>query len=119
MSYYLKQAAGIQRASMQPGKNINGVVSIKHVYEIAKYKLNDINCAHMDIKEMCIKVINTANRCGIKVVKHDLDPDELNEFFEERKEIEKKEMQELAEKKAAKMMRAAPVATTAATQAKK
>ena len=111
-SYFIKQAAGVKRASMQPGRQVAGVVSIKHIYEIAKYKLDDINCAHMSLKEMCIKVINSANRAGIKVVKHDLNPDELKEFMEGRANLEKKELQELAEKKAAKMMR-----TTAATAA--
>ena len=92
---------------MQPGRTVAGVISIKHVYEIAKYKLDDINCAHMDIKEMCIKVINSANRAGIKIVKHDIDPVELKEFLDERANIEKLELQELLDKKSAKMMRAA------------
>jgi large subunit ribosomal protein L11 len=96
---------------MQPGHNVAGVISVKHVYEIAKYKLDDINCAHMNIKEMCIRVINAANRAGIKVVKHDLDPVELKEFLDERANIEKKELQELLEKKAAKMMRASTPTT--------
>ena len=96
---------------MQPGRKVAGVVSIKHVYEIAKFKLEDINCAHMSLKEMCIKVINSANRAGIKVVKHDLDPVEMDEFLRQRQEIEKQELQELAEKRAAKMMRAAKKAS--------
>lgn len=92
---------------MLPGQKVAGVLSIKHVYEIAKFKLEDVNCAHMSLKEMCIKVLNSANRAGIKVVKHDLDSAELEEFLNQRQEIEKQELQELADKRAAKMMRAA------------
>jgi len=102
---------------MEPGHKVAGVVSIKHVYEIAKFKITDINCAHMDLKQMCIKVLNSANRTGIKVVKHDLDPSELKEFLDARKKVEESELKLLTEKKAAKMMRA-PV-TPAATTAKK
>lgn len=66
------------------------------------------------MKQMCISVINTANRCGIKVVKSDLDPVELGEFLEKRREIEKKEIEEIAEKRAAKMMRSSAAAAAAA-----
>ncbi len=101
---------------MQPGRGVAGVISVKHVYEIAKYKLDDINCAHMSLEQMCISVVNTANRAGIKILPHDLSPDELREFLDARKQIEKKELQELAEKKAAKMMRAAPAAAAGAAK---
>lgn len=103
---------------MQPGRSVSGIISLKHVYEIANFKIKDINCAHLDLKEMCVRVLNTASRCGIKVVKHDIDPEELAEFLDKRKELEKKELQELSEKKAAKMMRAAATSTTT-TGAKK
>jgi large subunit ribosomal protein L11 len=72
VAFLLKQAAGIKRASMEPGKKVAGVVSIKHVYEIAKFKNDDINCASFSLQEMCINVINAANRAGIKIVHRDL-----------------------------------------------
>jgi large subunit ribosomal protein L11 len=100
---------------MEPSKKVAGIVSIKHIYEIANYKIQDINCAHMDLKEMCIKVLNTANLAGIRVVKHDLDPKELAEFLAKRKEIEKQELEELAQKRTAKLMRAATAAAAPAT----
>lgn len=112
VSYFLKQAAGIKRASMEPGRKVAGVISVKHVYEIAKFKHEDINCAHLNIKEMCIKVINSANRAGIKVVKHDLNPNELEEFLREREAIEKQELKDLTEKRAAKLMRSTAAAAT-------
>jgi large subunit ribosomal protein L11 len=122
VSFLLKQAAGIKRASMEPGNKVAGIVSIKHVYEIAKFKLQDINCAHLSLKEMCIKIINSANRAGIKVVKEDINPAELKEFLEKRRMIEEAEKQELVEKKAAKAMRAsaaAAAASAASSTAKK
>ena len=116
VSYLLKQAAGVKRCSVEPGGKVAGVVSLKHVYEIAKFKQEDVNCAHLSLKQMCISVINTANRSGIKVVKHDLDPNELAEFLDERKRIEQAEITQIAEKRAAKMMRSA-AAAAAASQA--
>lgn len=104
---------------MEPGNKIAGIVSLKHVYEIAKFKIDDINCAHFDMKQMCINVLNSANRCGIKVVKNDIDPIELGEFLEERNKINQKELSEIAEKRAAKMMRSAAAAATAVPGSKK
>lgn len=67
----------------------------------------------MDLRELCIKVINTANRCGIKVVPNDLDAAELGEFLKMRQQIEEQELKEIAEKRAAKMMRASAAAASA------
>ncbi len=102
---------------MEPGNKIAGVVSIKHVYEIAKFKSQDINCAHLDLKQLCISVLNSANRSGIKVVHQDLDPVELKDFLQERKKIEQQELDDIAERKVAKRMKA--VANAAAASAAK
>jgi large subunit ribosomal protein L11 len=121
VGFLLKQAAGINRASMEPGHKIGGIITLKHVYEIAKYKSEDLKYAHYSIQQMCVRVISTASRMGIKVVKHDLDPKELGEFLTERASVEKAELAEIAEKRAAKMMRAsaAAAAANAANMAKK
>lgn len=37
----LKQAAGIQRGAMFPGKEVTGKITRKHLYEIAQIKLQD------------------------------------------------------------------------------
>ena len=78
MSFLVKQAAGIKRASMEPGRKVAGVISIKHVYEIAKFKNEDINCESFSLKEMCINVLKVCHRAGIKVVPHDLGMNYLN-----------------------------------------
>jgi large subunit ribosomal protein L11 len=117
VSHLLKHAAGIKRCSMEAGHKIAGVISLKHVYEIAKFKSEEINCAHMSMKRLCISVINTANQNGIKIVKDDIDTVELSEFLEKRALINEEEIKIIAEKKAAKLMRAANVAAAAAAAA--
>lgn len=117
MSYLLRQAAGVKRCSAEPGHKIAGIVSLKHVYEIARFKHDDINCAHFSMKQMCQNVLNTANRCGIKVVRGDVDPNELGEFLAERARINQKEVEEIAEKRAAKMMRSSAAAAAASATA--
>ena len=54
---------------------------------------------------------------GIKIVKDDIDPVELSEFLEKRATINEEEIKIIAEKKAAKLMRAANVAAAAAAAA--
>ncbi|KAL5284500.1 mrpl-11 family protein [Megaselia abdita] len=40
-TFFIKQAAGIQRGAMSPGKEISGKITIKHLYEIAVIKMQD------------------------------------------------------------------------------
>lgn len=40
-TFFIKQAAGIQRGAMSPGKEISGKITIKHLYEIAQIKMQD------------------------------------------------------------------------------
>lgn len=40
-TFLLKQAAGIQRGAMYPGQETSGKITRKHLYEIAKIKLED------------------------------------------------------------------------------
>ena len=118
VSYLLKQAAGIKRCSMEAGHKVCGVITLKHVFEIAKFKLDEINCSHKSLKEMCISVINTANRNGIKIVKGDLNPNELKEFLDKRALANEEELKNIAERKAAKLMRAANISAAAASAEK-
>ncbi|KAK9884135.1 hypothetical protein WA026_005086 [Henosepilachna vigintioctopunctata] len=102
--YYLKQAAGIQKAALKGGKEIAGKVTLKHVYEIAKVKQEDPPLQVKCLKEICMMICGVARSCGIEVVKH-LDAKEYAAFLDERKifiaEVEK----ELQEKKDAKVLR--------------
>ncbi|KAJ8951330.1 hypothetical protein NQ317_002628 [Molorchus minor] len=83
--YFLKQAAEIQRAAMEPGKEIAGKVTLKHVYEIAKIKQEDPTLETKTLQELCLMICGIAKSCGIQVVR-ELDPKEYGEFLIERKQ---------------------------------
>jgi large subunit ribosomal protein L11 len=91
---------------MQPGKEISGIITLKHVFEIAKF-IHDQNAfAHMELQHVCVSVIKKARQAGIKVIKEDLNPEEYKKFIAERKAIDDAQLKEIAEKRAAKLMRA-------------
>ncbi|XP_060521748.1 large ribosomal subunit protein uL11m [Cylas formicarius] len=102
--YFLKQAAGIQRAAMYPGQEVAGKVTLKHVYEIAKIKSEDPTLETKCLEELCNMIVGIAKSCGIEVVKH-LDPKKYGEFLHERVGIVEQQKKELQEKKEAKMLR--------------
>ncbi len=104
---------------MKPGTEISGIITVKHVYEIAKYVHEENAFAHLELKEVCEAVINKAIRCGIKVIREDLNANEYKKFLDERKIIEDQQLKELTEKRNSKLMRAAATPTPAATPAKK
>ncbi|XP_050703175.1 39S ribosomal protein L11, mitochondrial-like [Eriocheir sinensis] len=103
-TFFLKQAAGIQRGAMSPGKEISGKLTLKHIYEIAKIKQQDPPLVLTPLKQICELVIGAAHSCGIEIVK-DLDPKEYGEFLEERKSVIEEQLRELQEKKEAKLLR--------------
>ncbi|XP_023025394.2 mitochondrial ribosomal protein L11 [Leptinotarsa decemlineata] len=102
--YFLKQAAGIQRAAMEPGREISGKITLKHVYEIAKIKQEDPTLEVKTLEEVCKMIIGVARSCGIEIVEKQ-DPTEYGEFLAERKVVEENQKKELQEKKEAKMLR--------------
>lgn len=67
VSYLLKKAAGVEKGASTPGSESVGSVSLKHVYEIAKIKNQDINLSHLSLKQLCKSIITTAATCGISV----------------------------------------------------
>lgn len=103
-TYFLKQAAGLQRGAMYPGKEIGGKVTLKHIYEISKIKAQDPPLQLTPLKQICEMTIGVAHSCGIEVVR-DLDSKEYGEFLEERKLAVEEQLQELQEKKEAKLLR--------------
>nr|Q5XIE3.1 RecName: Full=Large ribosomal subunit protein uL11m; AltName: Full=39S ribosomal protein L11, mitochondrial; Short=L11mt; Short=MRP-L11; Flags: Precursor [Rattus norvegicus]AAH83740.1 Mitochondrial ribosomal protein L11 [Rattus norvegicus] len=85
ISYFLKAAAGIEKGARQTGKEVAGLVSLKHVYEIARVKAKDEAFAMQDVPLSSIvrSIIGSARSLGIRVVK-DLSVDELAAFQKER-----------------------------------
>ncbi|XP_015591001.1 39S ribosomal protein L11, mitochondrial [Cephus cinctus] len=102
-TYYLKQAAGIQRGTMH-GKEVAGKITLKHLYEIAKIKSEDPPLALMSLQQVCLMMVGIARSVGIEIVR-DLDPDEYAEFLKEREVIVAEQKRQLQELREAKMLR--------------
>ncbi|XP_042240617.1 39S ribosomal protein L11, mitochondrial-like [Homarus americanus] len=103
-TYFLKQAAGIQRGAMSPGKEVTGKLTRKHVYEIAKIKQQDPPMQLTPLKEICELVIGTAHSCGIEIM-DEIDPQEYGEFLGQRMLVVEEQLKELKEKREAKLLR--------------
>jgi large subunit ribosomal protein L11 len=66
-SYFLKQAAGLQKGSQTTGKSATvGRVTMAQVREIAEKKMQDLNAN--DVDAACRMVIGSARSMGIEVV---------------------------------------------------
>jgi len=66
VSFLVKRAANLAKASPQPGKEIIGEITKEAVCEIAKEKLIDLNTRNL---EGAIKIVEgTARSCGIKII---------------------------------------------------
>ncbi|XP_023945748.1 39S ribosomal protein L11, mitochondrial [Bicyclus anynana] len=105
-SYFLKQAAGINRGAMEPVRETSGKITLKHLYEIAKIKSQDPTLDFKPLKEICTMLIGTARTCGIEIVR-ELDPQEYGEFLNQRKLAVEEQKKLLQEKREAKMLRTA------------
>jgi large subunit ribosomal protein L11 len=53
---------------MNPGHEIVGKVSLKHVYEIAKIKQTETRLSGLSLQGLCKSVIAQAKSIGIQVV---------------------------------------------------
>ncbi|KAI8425169.1 hypothetical protein MSG28_006996 [Choristoneura fumiferana] len=105
-SYFLMQAAGVNRGAMNSGNEICGKITLKHLYEIAKIKQQDPPLEWRSLKEICTMLIATARTCGIQIVEK-LDAKEYGEFLAERKQVVEEQKKMLQEKREAKMLRTA------------
>ncbi|KAK0181997.1 hypothetical protein PV327_000172 [Microctonus hyperodae] len=103
-TYFLKQAAGIQRGAMVSRDEVAGKITLKHLYEIAKIKKQDRHMILVSLEQLTQMLVGTAKTCGIQVVR-DLDPDEYAEFLKERAIIVAEQKKALQEAKEAKMLR--------------
>jgi large subunit ribosomal protein L11 len=61
----LKKAAGLDKASTEPGRTVVGSVTKAQVREIAEMKMEDLNAASLEAAERI--VAGTARSCGIEV----------------------------------------------------
>lgn len=104
VSYFLKQAAGINRGAMNNSNEIAGKITLKHIYEIAKVKSEDPTFDCVPLKDICQMTIYSAYTCGIQVVP-ELSPEEYGHFLEDRKVVVEEQLAILDEKRQAKMLR--------------
>lgn len=66
VSYFLKQAAGLKKASGEPGRNFVGRVKGAQVREIAEKKMPDLNC--VTIESASAMIAGQARSMGLEVV---------------------------------------------------
>jgi large subunit ribosomal protein L11 len=89
---------------MQHAHQVSGLITRKHVYEIAKLKSEDEMWQEFDLKDICEKVIDEAYTIGIHV-KDELDPVEYGQFLEERAKINEDERAKIQSDREAKLLR--------------
>ncbi|KAL7885822.1 hypothetical protein AOLI_G00061170 [Acnodon oligacanthus] len=92
VSYFLKQAAGIEKGAGKTGHEIAGMVSVRAVYEIARVKAQDecFKLQDASMQTVVKSIIGSARSLGIKIV-NDLSPEEYGEFLRQREEKLKEE----------------------------
>jgi large subunit ribosomal protein L11 len=64
-SVLLREAAGIEKAANEPGKEVAGKVTDAQIEEIAKIKMPDLNA--YDLAEAKLQIAGTARSMGIEV----------------------------------------------------
>ncbi|XP_053891880.1 39S ribosomal protein L11, mitochondrial [Malaclemys terrapin pileata] len=86
-SYFLKAAAGIDKGAAQTGHEVAGMVTLKHLYEIALVKSKNSNFVVRDtsLEKVVKSLIGSAKTLGIKVVR-DLSAEEYAVFRQQREE---------------------------------
>ncbi|KAJ2723007.1 mitochondrial 54S ribosomal protein YmL19, partial [Coemansia sp. Cherry 401B] len=65
-SWLLKRAAGVAKGAAQPGREVAGTVSMKHIYAIAQIKAKDPVMAHIGLMKICKCVASTAKSVGLE-----------------------------------------------------
>ena len=89
---------------MNPSKEIAGILSLKHVYEIALVKSKDPLYDCVPLKKICEDIIEAATKSGVKVVDR-IDPDLYVKFMTERREIVAAQLKELEDARQSKLLR--------------
>lgn len=64
--WFIKKAAGLDRAADRPGHEVIGKISLKHLYEIALVKQKDMPA--VPLESVCRCLLRTCRSMGVKVV---------------------------------------------------
>lgn len=67
MTFFVKKAIGLETASQRPGHSSPGVISCKHIFEIAKVKQEDR--PDISLQSWCKSIVGTCKSMGIRVVR--------------------------------------------------
>lgn len=67
VSWFLKQAAGLEKGSGRAGHEAVAAVSAKDIYEIARIKQGDPNQAYIPLDRIADSIMGTARSMGIEV----------------------------------------------------
>lgn len=59
---------GKRKGATQPGHDVAGSVSLKHVYEIAKIKQSELRLSGLSLEGLCRAIIYQAKSIGLNVV---------------------------------------------------
>ena len=99
LNYLIKQAAGMKRDRREGDTDDAGIITHKHVYEIANLKIQQENykIRSLTMLQMCEIVAAECDKMGVKVVRH-LDPVEYDEFLKERERLHAEYLAEEEEK---------------------
>nr|CDS29626.1 mitochondrial ribosomal protein l11 [Hymenolepis microstoma] len=113
--YLLRMAAGTKKGAATPGTEISGQLTLKHIYEIACLKKDDVNLKTWSLQAICASLISEAHRVGIQVLSREEEAElrgdpktaaaNYAEFLRKRDEEVAQRKKDLDEKKQAKMMR--------------
>lgn len=68
VTYFLKQATGIEKGSARPGHDILATLSLKHVYAIAKIKYADEHLKHLPLESIARMIVGSARSLGVRVI---------------------------------------------------
>ncbi|KAI2805747.1 hypothetical protein RDWZM_008919 [Blomia tropicalis] len=104
LTYFIRQATGFERLAMNNSKEIAGILSLKHVYEIAVIKSKDPLYDCVPLKKICEDIIQEAKYCGVKIVDR-IDPEKYVNFMKERRELVSQQLKELEDARQSKLLR--------------
>lgn len=100
----MRQAAGAERGAANFRNQVAGMITCKHVYEIAKIKSQDAYYENVPLEKIFQEIVVRSLQMGIKVV-HKLDAKEYKEFLEKRKLEVDEELRKLEEERQNRLLR--------------
>ncbi|XP_067173292.1 large ribosomal subunit protein uL11m [Apteryx mantelli] len=87
-TYFLKAVAGVEKGAARPGHEVAGLVSLKHLYEVAAAKRRDPAPALRDLplRVLVGALVGSARSLGLRVVPR-LTAEECAAFQQQRREL--------------------------------